>query len=252
MEKLAEKNWFNIIAGIMLLLAIPAIWPYGYFQILRWVISVVAIHNAYEAHKLNKKNWIYTMVAVVILFNPIFPFFFSKQIWIILDLVTSVIMFISFSKINIDNEYIKYIQAKEREINARKAATWAFLEIIPESYNWPVEDYEIEVNGERGLERETHSRKLDYKALGQVPRELVESLLKGTLASDNPEQTQYAKIQEFFDRPDTSWQSFNSFAYWQYTTDCETKNKFYEGRKVFNVGILILSVILIALYCQNK
>ena len=217
----------------MLILAIPTIWPYGYFQILRWVVAVVAIYNAYEAHELNKKKWVYIMGAVAILFNPIFPFFFSKQIWIILDLVASVIMFISFNKINIDDEAIKYIQAKERELNARKAATWAFLEIMPKSYNWPVEDYEIEVNGERGSERETHSRKLDYEALGQVPRELVESLLKGTLASDNPEQTQYAKVQEFFDRPDTSWSSFKSFACWQYTTEYNATHEFYDRRKFF-------------------
>ncbi len=130
MKKFIEENWFNIVAGIMLILAIPTFWPYGYFQILRWIIVIVAIYNAYEAYKLNKKNWIYIMGAVAILFNPIFPFFFSKQIWIILDLVASVIMFISFNKINIDTEYIKYIQAKEREFNARLAATLVFEQIM--------------------------------------------------------------------------------------------------------------------------
>ena len=81
------------MAGLMLLLAIPAIWPYGYFQILRWVVSGVAIYNAYFAHELRKNRWVGIMVAIAILFNPIAPIFLQKETWVILDLITSVLMF---------------------------------------------------------------------------------------------------------------------------------------------------------------
>lgn len=92
MDKNYQK-YLSITAGLMLLLAIPAIWPYGYFQILRWVVSGVAIYNAYFAHELKKDVWVFVMVTVSILFNPIAPVFLQKGTWVILDLITSVLMF---------------------------------------------------------------------------------------------------------------------------------------------------------------
>ena len=99
MKKVIKENWFTIIAGIMLLLAIPAIWPYGYFQILRWVVAGVAVYNAYIAYKLKQNGWMFIMIAIAILFNPIAPIFLQKQTWIVLDLITSVLMFVSIIKI---------------------------------------------------------------------------------------------------------------------------------------------------------
>ena len=88
----------SIIAGAMLLLAIPSMWPYGYYQLLRWVVSVVGISNAYQTYKLKLNGWMITMVAVAILFNPIAPLTFSKETWVIFDLVVAIIMFVVSSK----------------------------------------------------------------------------------------------------------------------------------------------------------
>lgn len=99
MRNFIKKNWFTIMAGIMLLLAIPAIWPYGYFQILRWVVMGVALYNAYIAYESKKNAWIFTMGVIAVLFNPIIPIFLEKQTWVILDLMASIIMFVSISKI---------------------------------------------------------------------------------------------------------------------------------------------------------
>ena len=100
-QKLLKENWFIVIAGIMLLLAIPAIWPYGYYQILRWVVAVVSAYNAYLAHESKQNEWMFIMGAIAVLFNPIAPIFLQKQTWMILDLATAILMFISISKIKI-------------------------------------------------------------------------------------------------------------------------------------------------------
>lgn len=99
-NKQIKENWFTITAGVMLLLAIPAIWPYSYFQILRWVVTGVAIYNAYTANKLEKTQWVFIMVGIAILFNPLFPIYFQKETWVVLDLISSVLMFISIININ--------------------------------------------------------------------------------------------------------------------------------------------------------
>lgn len=99
MIKFIKENWITIITGIMLLLAIPPIWPYEYYQILRWIVMGVAIYNTYTANKQNKTQWTFTMGAIAILFNPIFPIYLQKEIWVILDLITSILMFVSIAKI---------------------------------------------------------------------------------------------------------------------------------------------------------
>jgi len=99
MKKFIENNWYILLAGIMLLLAIPPIWSYSYYQILRWVVVIVASYNAFTFFEKDNKNWMFIMIAIAVLFNPITSIHLEKQTWVILDLVASIIMFISIRKI---------------------------------------------------------------------------------------------------------------------------------------------------------
>ena len=83
----------SIVAGIMLLLAIPAIWPYAYFQILRIVVTVTSALNAYAAYKSKDITWLWIMGIIAVLFNPIAPIYMQKGSWITADLVAAVFMF---------------------------------------------------------------------------------------------------------------------------------------------------------------
>lgn len=83
----------------MLILAILPIWPYGYFQFLRWVVSIASVYSAYVAYESKNKTWVFIMGAITILFNPISPIYLQKETWVILDLIASILMFISINKI---------------------------------------------------------------------------------------------------------------------------------------------------------
>lgn len=95
MKKFIKENWFTIVAEIMLILAIPAIWPYGYFQLLRWVVAIVAVYNAYLAYESKNNKWVLIMGAIAVLFNPIAPIFLQKETWVILDLIVGVFFVLS-------------------------------------------------------------------------------------------------------------------------------------------------------------
>lgn len=82
----------------MLLLAIPSIWPYGFYQLLRWIVSVTGIFNVYRTYQMNLISGSVVMVFVTILFNPIAPITFSKGIWVLIDLAVAVIMFVLVPK----------------------------------------------------------------------------------------------------------------------------------------------------------
>ena len=89
-----NNSIFTIIAGVMLLLAIPSgIWPYAYYQILRWVVMVAGLVCAYQAHKENKTMWVWIMGIIAVVFNPIAPIYLDKVLWSIIDIVAAVLMF---------------------------------------------------------------------------------------------------------------------------------------------------------------
>jgi hypothetical protein len=97
------KQIISIVAILMLLLAIPSgLWPYGYYQILRWIISGTALFIAYIAYHLARQAWIWIMAIIAILFNPIASIYLSKETWVSIDLITSIIFLISIFKIQIN------------------------------------------------------------------------------------------------------------------------------------------------------
>jgi len=94
-----KKNIITIITIVVLLLAIPSIWPYGYYQLLRWIILSIGAYLGYLSIKKENFTWAIIMGAIVIAFNPFFPFYLDKEIWVIIDLIASVLFLISIWKI---------------------------------------------------------------------------------------------------------------------------------------------------------
>lgn len=79
----------GIIAAVMLLGALGR-WPYGYYQLLRWVTCGAAIWIAFLAYDWQKKwaTWLFGFVAV--LFNPLLPIHLTREIWQPIDLLCAV------------------------------------------------------------------------------------------------------------------------------------------------------------------
>lgn len=100
-EIIKYKNIVSIISIIMLLLAIPAIWPYGYYILLRWVIATGAIFLIWVAYNLKKTFWLFLMGIIALLFNPIAPIHLNKETWIVIDLIVATLFFVSIFKLKI-------------------------------------------------------------------------------------------------------------------------------------------------------
>ena len=88
--QLKHKKIAAIVAAVILLLAIPSIWPYAYYQILRWVVTAAALYIAYVAYRLGRKSWVGVMIAMAVLFNPLLPIHLDKEMWSIIDFVAAV------------------------------------------------------------------------------------------------------------------------------------------------------------------
>jgi len=83
-------KWIPIISIVILFLGIPAGWPYAYYQLLRWTISIFAAILAYNFHKQEKTSWTWIFVGIAILFNPIAPVYLNKGTWVILDIISAI------------------------------------------------------------------------------------------------------------------------------------------------------------------
>ncbi len=101
-ETIKYKNIASLIAIVMLLLAIPSgIWPYGYYILLRWVVTGTALFVLWTAYELKKTAWLWIMGITALLFNPIAPIHLDKDTWVVLDFIVAGIFLVSIFKIKV-------------------------------------------------------------------------------------------------------------------------------------------------------
>jgi len=97
--------WPAVIAAIILLIGIFPL-PYGYFQVLRWIVCGISILLVYLAYSY-KKLWIAAIFGVIaILFNPFFTIHFEKNIWQWIDFVCGAVFITSIFllRVPVDSE----------------------------------------------------------------------------------------------------------------------------------------------------
>lgn len=99
-ELIKNKDIASGIAILMLLLAIPSgLWPYGYYVLLRWVITGIALFVLWVAYELGERRWLWLMIGIAILFNPIVPIHLDKETWVIIDFIVAILFLVSIFKI---------------------------------------------------------------------------------------------------------------------------------------------------------
>lgn len=94
MKNFLKENWFKILGIIVLIVAVGN-HPYSYYQLLRWAIMIISGYSAYLANENKNITWAWIFGIIAILFNPIFPFYFSKNTWQVIDIITTIILFIN-------------------------------------------------------------------------------------------------------------------------------------------------------------
>ncbi len=86
---MTNLKYLKIISAVALFGALLA-HQYYYFQILRWVVTIVASIVFYE-YSNNKSNKLFIFLVIVIIFNPIIQFHFSKSLWYIIDIIVAIV-----------------------------------------------------------------------------------------------------------------------------------------------------------------
>ena len=85
-------NNLNKIVAVLLLIALLPL-PYAYFQLLRIVVTIVAAIYAYSFYEDNQMPKAIIFGVIVLIWNPIFPIYMDKSVWMILDIVGAAVFF---------------------------------------------------------------------------------------------------------------------------------------------------------------
>ena len=79
-------GWVLLVAGVSCFVALADL-PYGFYKLLRWMVCITAVTTTIEATKRQHASWPWIHGLVAVIFNPIFPLFFDRAIWSIIDVL---------------------------------------------------------------------------------------------------------------------------------------------------------------------
>lgn len=89
--------WFYVVPSVMLLLAPPIDWPYGYYQLLRIVVCIFSGLLASAYHGQAKKTWMVCFIIAAVLFNPLIPIHLKRDAWTVIDFLAAGIFLLALA-----------------------------------------------------------------------------------------------------------------------------------------------------------
>jgi hypothetical protein len=92
---------FFLIPFLLLILAPLISFPYGFYTLLRIIISTTSCIIIYQSYRgasgINEISIIFFLIFI--LYNPIIPVYLSREIWMPINFITSGIYLIGYLKI---------------------------------------------------------------------------------------------------------------------------------------------------------
>jgi uncharacterized membrane protein YccC len=66
-------------------------WPYGYYQLLRFVVCGISVYVAFMAYNWHKIWATYLFGFFAVLFNPLIPVHLSRELWQPIDVICGIL-----------------------------------------------------------------------------------------------------------------------------------------------------------------
>ena len=92
---------FLLIPAVLLIIAPLVSFPYGFYTLLRLIVSITSGFIIYHSYKgaggVNEISIIFALI--LILYNPFVPVHLSREIWMPINFITSAVYIYGFFKI---------------------------------------------------------------------------------------------------------------------------------------------------------
>ena len=86
---MTPKHWLaQAVVVVMLLIALFGGLGGSFFDVLRLVVAVAFVWIGYLMFKKKEVGWTIACGVIVLLFNPLVPFYLGRPLWVIVDLIT--------------------------------------------------------------------------------------------------------------------------------------------------------------------
>jgi TPR repeat protein len=82
----------TIFGAVLLLVAAVGKHPYGFYMVLRLVVTVGAVYWAWRVYKTGQRAWTWIFVAVALLLNPFLPIRMQRAQWQPIDLCLGILL----------------------------------------------------------------------------------------------------------------------------------------------------------------
>jgi hypothetical protein len=82
----------TLLGAVLLLIAAAGKHPYGFYMVLRLVITVGAVYWAWRVYKVGQRAWTWMFVAVALLLNPFLPIRMQRAQWQQIDLYLGILL----------------------------------------------------------------------------------------------------------------------------------------------------------------
>ena len=83
-------NWVLLLVAVLASVAIADM-PYDFYRLLRWLTFGVSIALGLKKFLEDQTGWVWSLGIIALIFNPLVPFHFEKEIWRIFNICESVI-----------------------------------------------------------------------------------------------------------------------------------------------------------------
>lgn len=95
-------NWIpQVVASIMLLVALNPENPYGYYVLLRWVVCGIFAYLAFLAFEKEKIEWVWILGITAAVYNPFVKMHLGREIWSLVNLITIAVAITSIYKLKV-------------------------------------------------------------------------------------------------------------------------------------------------------
>jgi len=80
----------GLVALAVAVALIPSL-PYGYYSVMRWVVSASCAWLALASYRTGHEEWAWCWGVIAGIYNPIFPVHANREIWSAVNVATIVV-----------------------------------------------------------------------------------------------------------------------------------------------------------------
>lgn len=88
----------RVVAAVAAAVAVARL-PYGYYELLRWLVCAVAAFTAWRASELRRSGWAWVFIVLALVFNPVVPVRLRRETWAWADIAAAVLLLVSLATI---------------------------------------------------------------------------------------------------------------------------------------------------------